>query len=110
MARSGFDMDLSIFKKSKKQVKRETIAQNRERGRMGEVMATLGAATQGIEYERTGKGHDYKAYKTDPFTGKRKFIGYREVKTGNAKLSKLQQKTKKKKRNYKVVRMGSLFD
>jgi len=109
MARNILE-DIFGPKKSKKQIKRETIAQNRERGATGEQMARLGAAMEDITYERTGRGSDFKAYRTDPLTGKKKFIGYREIKTGNAKLSRLQKKTKKKKRNYKVVRMGSIFD
>ncbi len=94
---------------SKKQLKREVIAENRQRGKIAEESAVLNAAIQGIEYKRTGRGHDFKAYRTDILTGKRKFLGYREIKSGNAKLSKLQQKTKKKKSNYKVIREKSYF-
>ena len=67
------------------------------------------ARLSGYEVERTGKGHDFRVRKRDPFTGKVTYSGVREIKSGNAKLSKLQQKTKKKQSNYKVIRESSLW-
>ena len=60
------------------------------------------------DVERTGKGHDYKRVQRNIITGSKK-TEYIEVKSGDAKLSPLQKKTKKKKRNYKVVREDPLL-
>lgn len=90
---------------SKKKRKQQVIARNRAVGQITENIAVINALTQGIEYERSPKGHDFKAYRIDPLTGKRKFIGYREIKSSaTAPLSDLQKKDKKKHRNYKVIR------
>ena len=48
----------------------------------------------GYNVERTGKGHDFKASKTNWLTGKKESV-YVEVKTGNSKLSPLQKKKRR---------------
>jgi len=64
----------------------------------------------GYEVERTGRGHDYVRRKRDLFTGRVTRTEYVEVKSGNAQLSDLQKKTKKKKKgNYRTVREDSFF-
>ena len=89
----------------KKEIKREVITENRRKGKSGEEAYVMRAQLAGYEVERTGKGHDFKLYKRDFLTGKRKFVGYREIKSSStAPVSKLQKKTKKKKSNYKVIR------
>jgi len=93
-----------------KRLKREVLAENIRKGKAAEEMARFDAAIQGIEYERTGRGHDFKAYKRSIITGKREFKGYREIKSSStAPISKLQQKTKKKTPNYKVIRVKPLI-
>jgi hypothetical protein len=59
--------------------------------------------------ERIGRGADFRVTTTHPITGKvikREIV---EVKTGKSKDSPLQEKTKKKKRNYKVVHVEPTF-
>ena len=99
--------DIFGRKISKKQIKREVIDENRRRGQAAEDAYVMKARLSGYEIERTGKGHDFRVRKRDPFTGKVTYSGVREIKSGNAKLSKLQQKTKKKQSNYKVIRESS---
>lgn len=85
------------------------MAQSREKGAFGEIMAPIVLAAQGYtDIKRTGRGHDFSGRKTDILgnpVGGRTYI---EVKTGHsAKPSKLQQKTQKKMgSNYKILRLG----
>ncbi|MDH7517568.1 MAG: hypothetical protein QHH19_04410 [Candidatus Thermoplasmatota archaeon] len=88
----------------KKEIKREVIAENRARGKRAEERFEMNARFSGYEVERTGRGSDYKIRKRDPWTRKVVYTGYREIKSGNAQLSDLQKKTKKRKSNYKVIR------
>lgn len=81
-------------KRSTKAIKRDVIAQNRRRGRDGEEVAKMQLAMQGYEVERTGRGSDFRARRRDVFTGRVVESKLVEVKTGNAKLSRLQRKTK----------------
>ncbi len=92
---------------SKKQIQREVIEENRRKGKAAEDSYAMRARLSGYEVERTGKGHDFRVRKRDPFTGRVTYSGVREIKSGNAKLSKLQQKTRRKQSNYKVVRENS---
>lgn len=98
--------DIYGNKISKKSLKRQVIAENRRKGKEAEEGAKFSASLQGIDYVRTGRGHDYKAYKKDMLTGKKTFLGYREIKSSStAPLSKLQKEKKKQMRGkYKVVR------
>jgi hypothetical protein len=97
------------FKKSKKQRKRETIARNRERGRMGEDMVAMKYAMSGYEVDRTHpRGADMTIRKRDLFTGRVTSTRRVEVKTGGSQLSPLQRRVKKKKRT-KVERVDSPF-
>jgi len=99
--------DLFGRKIPKKQIKKEVIAENIRKGRSAEDAYVMQARMAGYEVERTGRGHDFRVRKRDPFTGKVTCSGVREIKSGNASLSRLQQKTKKKKSNYKVIRMNN---
>lgn len=97
------------FRKSKKQRKRETIARNREKGRMGEDMVAMNYAMSGYEVDRTHpKGADMTVRKRNLFTGRVTSTRRIEVKTGSSRLSPLQRKVKKKKRT-KVERVDSPF-
>jgi hypothetical protein len=96
-------------RKSKKQRKRETIASNRERGRMGEDLVAMNYAMSGYEVDRTHpRGADMTVRRRDMFTGRVISTKRIEVKTGSSKLSPLQRKVKKKKRT-RVERVDSPF-
>lgn len=113
MARDIFEniIDTDIFgrKKSKKQIKREVLEENRMKGKTAENNYVVRAQLAGYEVERTGKGHDFRVRKRDLLTGRVIYSGVREIKSGNATLSKLQRKTKKKQSNYKIVREDNMI-
>lgn len=96
-------------KKSKKEEMRERIAENRRKGRAAEEEFRLKCALQGKEVERTGRGSDFRVRTRNPLTGKVTRSELVEIKSGNAKLSELQRKTKRKKSNYRVVREDPWF-
>ena len=105
-----FDLNFGIRPPSKKQRKRQTIRNNQRRGRAAEEQAMSRDMMRGYEVERTGRGHDYVRRKRNLFTGRVTRTEYVEVKSGNAQLSDLQKKTKKKKKgNYRTVREDPLF-
>ncbi|MCD5401632.1 hypothetical protein LR013_03470 [candidate division NPL-UPA2 bacterium] len=62
-------------------------------------------ALRGYEVEKTGKGSDFRVRRRNLFTGSVVESKLIEVKSGKSKLSKLQQKTGRKKSNYKVERV-----
>ncbi len=95
---------------SKKERKRAIIRENQRRGRMAEDIVKMNYILRGYEVERTGKGHDFRVRRRDLLTGRVIETKVIEVKAGkNARLSKLQQRTKKRKSNYKVERVELLF-
>ena len=96
---------------SKKQIKREVITENRRKGKAAEEAYKMRAQLAGYEVENTGRGHDVKLSKRNIFTGKKQFVGYREIKSSStAPVSKLQDKTRRKMRGkYKVVRENPGF-
>ncbi len=96
-------------KKSKKQRQREQLEENRRKGKAAEDAVRLKYALEGYEVERTGKGSDMRVIRHDLFTGKVTGSKLVEVKAGDAKLSKLQEKTKKKKSDYKVERVDNPY-
>ncbi len=96
----------NIFKRSRDQTNRT----NQEQGREGERKARAKYEMVGYEVTRTGKGHDFKATKRDPISGKKSTI-YVEVKTGNSKLSPLQKKKQKQlSGRYKVERENTITE
>ena len=96
-----------LFKRSKKQRKREILEQNRENGKHAEDMYRREADLYGIDYKRTGKGHDFEEKRYDWQTGKTRKVKV-EVKSNDAPLSKLQKKTRKKNpKNYEVRRYNT---
>jgi len=99
----------NIFEWGKKQRRRRQLRDSQRKGRTGEEIVRWRYETMGYKMERTGKGSDFKATKRDWLTGRVAERKHIEVKTGKAKLSELQRKTKKKKRNYKVERVDPLF-
>ena len=105
MKRSSLEDYILGKKKSKKQRKRDVLAENRAKGRAGERLVAMKYGLGGYEVERTGKGHDFRVRRRHPLTGRVVESKVVEVKTGKAQLSELQRKAKKKKRNYKVERV-----
>jgi hypothetical protein len=76
------------------------------KGRAAEVWFPAQATLEGYKVKRTGKGHDFLIRKMDLLSGRevgrRKYV---EIKTGKAKLTKLQRKMKKKYGSqYEVIR------
>ena len=93
-----------------KRDRRKVIRDNQDQGKRGEERVKTQRELQGWKMTRTGKGHDYKATRTNHLTGKKE-AEYVEVKTGNAKLSPLQKKKKRQYGNKYVVENGnSMFD
>lgn len=82
---------------------------NRRKGKTAEEIVKWRYLIMGYDVERTGRGHDFRVRKRDLFTARVIDSKYIEVKSGNAKLSKLQQEMKRKKRNYKVERVDPLL-
>ena len=100
----------SLFPKpSKKKLAGERLDNIRRKGRAGEDEVALRYTLNGYEVERTGRGSDFRVKRRDLLTGRVVESKLVEVKTGKAKLSKLQRKTKKKTRNYRVERADPLF-
>jgi hypothetical protein len=101
---------LSMFApKTKKQKKREIIAQNQAKGKAAEKPFEFWQRVWGNKVERTGYGSDYRVTQTSIWTGKKKTYLV-EVKSGKGKLSQLQKKTKKRKKgNYQVKHVEPIF-
>jgi hypothetical protein len=94
----------------KKQLKREVLQENRRRGKAAEQSFRMSAALRGEEVERAPHGRDFIVRKRNLFTGKIQRTTHVEVKSSRtAPLTKLQEKTKRKKSNYKVVRINPFF-
>ena len=100
--------DMFGRKISKRKIKKDVISENRARGKAGEEAVKFNYSMRGYEMERSPRGKDFIARKRDAF-GRVIETKHVEVKTGKAKLSPLQQKTKKSKRNYKVERVELLM-
>ena len=76
-----------------KQSKKRTIRANAAKGKRVENKVKREYKALGYAVKPTGKGHDFKATKTSRSTGK-KTTKYVEVKSGNAKLTPTQQRSK----------------
>ncbi|MCD6236359.1 MAG: hypothetical protein J7K13_00190 [Thermoplasmata archaeon] len=94
---------------SKKEKKRIIIKDNQRKSKVAEDIVRMRYWMKGYEVERTGRGHDFRVRKRDPFTGKVIESKLIEVKSGRANLSRLQQKMKRKRSNYKVERVDPFF-
>lgn len=90
---------------SNKDKKRARLAANKDRGRYAEKWFEVTAMARGTKVVRKPHGQDYIEYDTD-ILGNTRGKGRRiEIKTGNARLSKLQRKTRaKNKKDYRIVR------
>ncbi len=92
-----------------KEIRREILIENKRRGKAGENKYIMRARLAGYEVERTGRGSDFRIRKREICTNKVTYTGLREIKTGNAKPSKLQQSVRKKQSNYKVIKENPMF-
>jgi len=102
--------DITGRKIPKRQLKREVLEENRRRGKAAEESFRMRASLRGEEVERAPHGQDYIVRKRNLFTGKTQRTTRVEVKSSpTAPLSKLQQRTQKKKSNYKVDRINPFF-
>lgn len=87
-----------------REAKRTRLVRNKTKGKMAEDLAITRYGLHGYSIKRTGRGSDYEVSKRSWRTGrkKKKLV---EVKSGRARLSKLQRKTyRKHKRSYEVWR------
>ena len=90
-----------FFRRSKRGVIRDNAAQ----GRSGERRVRDRYEMSGYKMKRTGRGHDFKATRSNWLTGKKE-TKYVEVKTGGAKLSPLQKRKKRSLGKKYVVEKG----
>lgn len=104
-----FDFDVWGRKKSKKQVKRETITRNREQGRMYQNLTEMSYAMQGYEGKRRKTGCDFEATRYNPFTGRTEHLYVEAKNSSTAPMRKKQERMRKKKRGHYVVERGGSF-
>jgi hypothetical protein len=82
-------------------------------GKAGEELGLIQIALQeGItaKIARTGRGHDFKSERYDPYSGECEETFY-EIKVGDTPLTKLQRQTKEDLGNqYRVHRVDLPFD
>ena len=92
---------------TKKQIQRRRLEQNKSRGQMGQTIFVMTNRASGREVTSTGRGSDYTTRDVNVYGQKGKKI-INEIKTGNAKLSKLQKKEQARlgPKRYKVIRYG----
>ena len=92
---------------TEKDIKRRRLEQNKSRGQMGQNMFVATHRASGHEVISTGRGSDYQTEEVNVYGQKGKKI-LNEIKTVNAKLSKLQKEEQAKlgPKRYKVVRYG----
>ncbi len=96
----SFDFGLDSFSK------RQTLANNRMKGRMAEDSFHLEQNLRGNDCRKIHKGGDFVVQKRDIFGNNVGKPTVHEIKTGNAKLSEAQRRNKAKlgNRGYKVER------
>ena len=82
------------FKESKKGKKRRILSENKRKGITHQESVKWNHVIQGHEIEPTGKGSDFRIRERD-WTGRVRRSYLVDAKSGNAKKSKLQKKTKK---------------
>jgi len=96
-----------------KQRGREQLEENIRQGELGEEFGRWEAVGRAYrrghipEIIRTGRGSDNRVRERDPITDRVVSSHLEEYKTGKAQLSKLQRKTRKKHKNYRVRRVDT---
>ncbi len=95
---------MGLFDEMKKARKRLTLGMNQTRGAMAEQGYVARRTLQGYDVRRTGQGSDYSEQKVNWLTGRKSPKSLVEVKSGDAHLSELQERTKKRTRNYREER------
>lgn len=94
----------------KKFGKQLTLNNNKMNGKLAESNYAMSRRFEGYEVIRTGRGSDYKERKVDWLTRQKGPWTHVEVKSSRtAPLSKLQKKTEKKTKRYRVHRNASFF-
>jgi len=89
----------------RKMNKRITLNNNKAKGYLAETSFVVNETLKGSDVRRTGRGSDFEVTKRDLWTGKSEGRKLVEVKSGDSKLSKLQERTKRRnKGRYSVVR------
>lgn len=102
--------DIMGRKIPEKQLKREVLEENRRRGRAAEESFRMSTSLWVGEVERAPHGRDFIVRKRNFFTGRVERTTHVEVKSSQtAPLSKLQKEIKRRKSNYKVVRINPFF-
>lgn len=95
---------MGIEKSLKKLKKRERFELNKMQGLIAEGTYVITQREQFSSVKRAPIGSDYVVQRINPLTGRKGPKTLVEIKSGGAKLSKLQKKTRKKSKRYEVVR------
>jgi hypothetical protein len=95
-----------LLETEKKERRKFRLMESRAKGKYGEDVAKTAYGLAGYKVEKTGRGSDFKATKTNPITGRMIDERIVEVKTGEtARESKLQKETRKRlKDKHNLVR------
>ena len=98
MSEMGILEDIVYGKRTKKQVKRDTLAENVRRGKAAEEQFVFQQRLMGREVKRTGRGSDFEVRDVNPWSGRKGKPQKVDVKSSHtAELSPLQRKKKAKK-------------
>ena len=93
-----------------KKIKRDVLVENTRRGKAAENSYRSSAFLRGEEVERSPRGKDFIVRKRNWLTGKVTRTIHVEIKSSkSAPLTKLRKKTRKKKTNYRVIRIDPLI-
>jgi hypothetical protein len=104
-----FDFDISGRRKSKKQRKRDQLADNREAGLFKQRLDEMSYTMQGYEVKRRKTGCDFEATRYNPLTRRTEHVYVESKSTSTAPMRPLQKKMQKKKRAHYRVERGGFF-
>jgi hypothetical protein len=94
-------------RQSKKQRKRDQLAENREVGLGKQKIDELSYSAVGFDVRRRRTGCDFEATRFNPFTGRTEHLYVESKSSSTAPMRPLQKKMQKKKRkSYRVERGG----
>ena len=101
--------NFGLKRPTKKQRKRDQLADNRETGLRKQRLDELSYSMQGYNVRRR-TGCDFEATRPNLFTGRTEHIYVESKSSSTAPMRPLQKKMQKKKRgHYRVERGGSLW-